>query len=178
MRPPVAAETATSISTASNMVEIGNDYDDTIPYSIESAREQYNSVCLHVALEIANNIKGMKHNEGSAISEVDMLDESDNNSMGTIDGISESDAMDEEHELMYAIDESIFDPLPMSNGYVPVNNASTELYSSLVQLLTKTIVDESITIGMIADFCALMEMKKREHGVISQDCKAKSLTAQ
>jgi len=73
---------------------------------------------------------------------------------------------------------SIVDPLPVSNGYVPVNNASTELYSSLVQLLTKTIVDESITIGMIADLCALMEMKKREHGVISQDCKAKSLTAQ
>jgi len=163
---------AVSVTTENEADDLGSDdYTDVAQYSEQMSKQLYESVCERTAKGLAANIT---HFEDTG----NCHDNNDDSSMGTIEGYdNDANVMTDDGDIDHTIDKSMFDPVPTEQSSSSAASLE-ELYHSLTQLqLSKHFTNPSITLSMLSEMCGSMEMKKRERGEISQDCKAKSLSS-
>jgi len=107
------------------------------------------------------------------------LNSQDDNSDTSCDDSIETIEYESNNDLPFTGDDhggiefdNVFDPAPGDDA------PSDDLYVPLIELFSQNIAKQSEVVGMMADLCARMEMKKQQVGAITQGQKVQSYTSQ
>jgi len=132
--------------------------------SYEVREREFSAVCGCISCHIASTFSH--------------LDAQDHNSDVSCDDSIETIKYESDDDMHFTGDnhgdielDNIFDPAPGDDAL------SDNLYMPLIELFSKNVAKQSEVIGVMAELCTQMEMKKQQVGTITQDWRVQSYTS-